>query len=231
MPSSSSCSIEAVGNRTRIHGHHGYHSRYRYYISAAAVGPDWLFDSRGDVIVAVVVGTIKGLFVLSVCSGPETSNGIVQIDLADCIEWQSVECLNENTAHTFVNALKQIIAPHSTWIRCIAHLCCQGYREDNGLHLESDADEQLLLFIPFNQVKLHSLIIRGPPEEGPRTLKLFANRPNMGFSNVTDYPPNDTVIASLEDLEVSNIPNLSMRGQCRLNTSSFKVLTVFVEDN
>ncbi|XP_073390961.1 uncharacterized protein [Physcomitrium patens] len=219
MPSSSSCSIEAVGNRTRIHGHHGYHSRYRYYISAAAVGPDWLFDSRGDVIVAVVVGTIK-------------------IDLADCIEWQSVECLNENTAHTFVNALKQIIAPHSTWIRCIAHLCCQAADckkyfhahilalEDNGLHLESDADEQLLLFIPFNQVKLHSLIIRGPPEEGPRTLKLFANRPNMGFSNVTDYPPNDTVIASLEDLEVSNIPNLSMRGQCRLNTSSFKVCDI-----
>ncbi len=45
--------------------------------------------------------------------------------------------------------------------------CLQGYREDNGLHLESDADEQLLLYIPFNQVvKLHSLIIKGPPDEG-----------------------------------------------------------------
>lgn len=43
----------------------------------------------------------------------------------------------------------------------------QGYREDNGLHLESDADEQLLIYVPFNQVvKLHSIIIRGPPEEG-----------------------------------------------------------------
>uniref|UniRef100_A0A7I4E935 PITH domain-containing protein n=1 Tax=Physcomitrium patens TaxID=3218 RepID=A0A7I4E935_PHYPA len=166
---------------------------------------------------------------------------LAEIDLADCIEWQSVECLNENTAHTFVNALKQIIAPHSTWIRCIAHLCCQaadckkyfhahilalfGYREDNGLHLESDADEQLLLFIPFNQVKLHSLIIRGPPEEGPRTLKLFANRPNMGFSNVTDYPPNDTVIASLEDLEERPMPLKYVKFQ------SVRHLTVFVEDN
>nr|PNR53172.1 hypothetical protein PHYPA_009547 [Physcomitrium patens] len=160
-----------------------------------------------------------------------------QIDLADCIEWQSVECLNENTAHTFVNALKQIIAPHSTWIRCIAHLCCQAADckkyfhahilalEDNGLHLESDADEQLLLFIPFNQVKLHSLIIRGPPEEGPRTLKLFANRPNMGFSNVTDYPPNDTVIASLEDLEERPMPLKYVKFQ------SVRHLTVFVEDN
>ena len=53
-------------------------------------------------------------------------------------------------------------------------LCVQGYREDNGLHLESDADEQLLLFIPFNQVvKLHSLIIRGTPEEGKLEIQTF----------------------------------------------------------
>lgn len=43
----------------------------------------------------------------------------------------------------------------------------QGYREDEGLQLESDADEQLLLYIPFTQViKLHSVLIQGPDEEG-----------------------------------------------------------------
>lgn len=43
----------------------------------------------------------------------------------------------------------------------------QGYREDDGLHLESDADEQLLLYIPFTQVvKLYSFVIKGPEEEG-----------------------------------------------------------------
>jgi hypothetical protein len=45
--------------------------------------------------------------------------------------------------------------------------CLQGYREDNGLHVGSDANEQLLLYIPFNQVvKLQSLIIKGPADEG-----------------------------------------------------------------
>lgn len=27
----------------------------------------------------------------------------------ECIDWQSVECLNEKSTHTFVNALKQAI--------------------------------------------------------------------------------------------------------------------------
>lgn len=43
----------------------------------------------------------------------------------------------------------------------------QGYREDDGLHLESDADEQLLLYIPFTQViKLYSVAFKGPEDEG-----------------------------------------------------------------
>ncbi|KVH73895.1 Galactose-binding domain-like protein [Cynara cardunculus var. scolymus] len=59
----------------------------------------------------------------------------------------------------------------------------QGYREDEGLNLESDADEQLLIYIPFTQViKLHSIVIKGPEEEGPQTVKLYTNKEHMGFS-------------------------------------------------
>jgi hypothetical protein len=43
----------------------------------------------------------------------------------------------------------------------------QGYREDDGLHLASGSDEQLLIYIPFMQViKLHSVLFKGPEEEG-----------------------------------------------------------------
>lgn len=50
----------------------------------------------------------------------------------------------------------------------------QGYREDGQLILESDADEQLLIYLPFTQViKLHSIAIKGPEDEG--TCHLFFN--------------------------------------------------------
>ncbi|CAA2934865.1 PITH domain-containing At3g04780 [Olea europaea subsp. europaea] len=107
-----------------------------------------------------------------------------QVDLLDFVNWSGVECLNQNSSHCLPNALKR------------------DYREDEGLNLESDADEQLLIYIPFTQViKLHSIVIKGPEEEGPKTVKLFANKEHMGFSNVNDYPPSDTVVLSEDDLK------------------------------
>lgn len=57
-------------------------------------------------------------------------------------------------------------------------LLLQGYREDDGLVLESDTDEQLLVNIPFNQkVKLQSIIIKGPDDgTGPKRVKLYINK-------------------------------------------------------
>jgi hypothetical protein len=87
-----------------------------------------------------------------------------QVDLVDFIDWSGVECLNQDPAHSIVNALKQ------------------GYRDDEGLYLASDSDEQLLIHIPFMQVvKLHSALFKGPEEDGPKTIKLFCNKEHMGF--------------------------------------------------
>ena len=59
----------------------------------------------------------------------------------------------------------------------------QGYREDDGLLLESDTDEQLLIHIPFNQaVRLSGFIIKSTVGgQAPKTVKLFVNQPTIGF--------------------------------------------------
>jgi hypothetical protein len=50
------------------------------------------------------------------------------------------------------------------------------------LHLESDADEQLLLYIPFTQViKLYSIAIKGPEDEGKITSSLFIHIIKLGY--------------------------------------------------
>ncbi|KAI4364572.1 hypothetical protein MLD38_020646 [Melastoma candidum] len=131
-----------------------------------------------------------------------------QVDLSDCVDWSGVECLNQSSSHSLVNALKQ------------------GYREDDGLFLESDADEQLLIYIPFNQVvKLHSIVIKGPEEEGPKTIKLYSNREHMGFSNVNDFPPSDSTVLSEENLKGKPVILKYVKFQ------NVRSLTIFIEDN
>ncbi|XP_073027135.1 PITH domain-containing protein At3g04780 [Primulina eburnea] len=131
-----------------------------------------------------------------------------QIDLLDFVDWSGVECLNQSGSHSLPNALKQ------------------GYREDDDLNLESDADEQLLIYIPFLQViKLHSVVIKGPEEEGPKTVKLFANREHMGFSNVNDFPPSDSAVLSTENLEGKPVIVKYVKFQ------NVRSLTIFIEEN
>jgi len=61
----------------------------------------------------------------------------------------------------------------------------QGYREDDGLFLESDTDEQILIHIPFSQaVRLSGIAIKSTakPTQAPKVMKLFVNRPTIGFA-------------------------------------------------
>nr|ACF85255.1 unknown [Zea mays] len=132
-----------------------------------------------------------------------------QVDLIDFIDWTGVECLNQDSSHSIVNALKQSL------------------RDDEGLYLASDSDEQLLIYIPFMQVvKLHSVLFKGPEEEGPETVKLFSNKEHMGFSNVNDYPPMDTLELSSDHL-IENKP-LPLK---YVKFQNVRSLTVFIEDN
>lgn len=77
------------------------------------------------------------------------------MDLSSFIMKQQCECLNESDYHTFPQCLNS-----------------------DGGYLQSDEDEQLIISIAFSQpVKVHSLKIKAPAENGPKNMKLFINQP------------------------------------------------------
>ncbi|KAI9811432.1 MAG: hypothetical protein M1827_005415 [Pycnora praestabilis] len=92
--------------------------------------------------------------------------------------------------------------------------------------LESDADEQLLMYIPFTgQVKLHSLLIRTAPHpSSPQTLHLFLNRDDVDFDLASSLPPSQTLRPSL----TSDVQELPVK---RSTFNTTRSLTLFFEDN
>lgn len=101
------------------------------------------------------------------------------------IDFSNLECLNEKPQHPASNVLKQ------------------GYREDDGLFLESDTDEQLLINIHFNQkVRVHNIGIKGPKDGfGPKQVKLFINRHSFGFSDADSVPCAQQLDLTDKDLD------------------------------
>ncbi len=103
----------------------------------------------------------------------------------------------------------------------------QGYREDDGLVLESDTDEQLLIHLTFNQsVKLNGLIIKSSAGgQAPKLIKLFVDRPTIGFSEATDSPGVDNFDLTEAQLTGDVVP-LKLVKFNRVNC-----LTIFIESN
>lgn len=99
-------------------------------------------------------------------------------------------------------------------------------RLDPEPELKSDADEQLLMTIPFTaQIRLHSLLIRtSTTSSAPMTLKLHVNRSDLDFSFATDLPPTQT-LSLAQSNEVQEIPVK----RALFNTT--RSLTLFFEDN
>ncbi|OTA57866.1 DUF1000-domain-containing protein [Hypoxylon sp. EC38] len=92
--------------------------------------------------------------------------------------------------------------------------------------LESDADEQILMTIPFTgQVKLHSILLRSSPSDSaPRTLKVFINRDNIDFETAEELAPTQTFELS----QTSEIQELPVK---RALFGKVQRLTLFFEDN
>ncbi|KAG8986784.1 hypothetical protein FRB90_003782, partial [Tulasnella sp. 427] len=99
-------------------------------------------------------------------AGPAPSD----VSLLEYLDLSQVNCLNENSEHT----LKSIVQ--------------NKVRNSGTAYLESDADEQLLISLPFNQVvRIRSIVIHTKEaQKGPKDIKLDINKPAIGFEDVED---------------------------------------------
>ncbi|ROT39390.1 DUF1000-domain-containing protein [Sodiomyces alkalinus F11] len=99
-------------------------------------------------------------------------------------------------------------------------------RMDDSPELESDADEQLLMNVPFTaQVKLHSILLRtSTSPSAPKTLKLFQNRDDIDFSTAEDAEPAQVFELS----QTSDLQEIPVR---RALFAKVRRLALFFPDN
>ncbi|KAL0082344.1 PITH domain-containing protein [Phycomyces blakesleeanus] len=126
-------------------------------------------------------------------------------DLTEFITPNQMDALNQQEEHNVKNIFK-----------------------NNDAYLESDVDEQLIISVPFNQpVKLHSLKIKVPSiSHAPKTIKLFANRQNLGFDDIDSIQETQTIELSPKDFEENAIINLRF-----VKFQNLVNLVIFIEDN
>ncbi|XP_070148882.1 thioredoxin-like protein 1 [Polyergus mexicanus] len=127
------------------------------------------------------------------------------MDLSSFIMKQQCECLNESDYHSLSQCLNS----------------------DNG-YLQSDEDEQLIMSLAFSQpVKVHSLKIKAPAENGPKNIKLFINQPRtIDFEMASSNTSVQDLTLSAKDIEEGNpIPLRYVKFQ---NVQNFQI---FVVDN
>ncbi|OLL26175.1 Thioredoxin-like protein 1 [Neolecta irregularis DAH-3] len=126
------------------------------------------------------------------------------VNINENIENKQVECLN----------LQSDLDPRDIF-------ATKGY-------IESDVDEQLMIYIPFNQAaKVHSLVFKSEIEsKAPRTFKIFTNRTNCpAFEDVESFMPSQ----EFEEITYENgVATVALRF---VKFQSVTSLVIFVESN
>jgi len=127
-------------------------------------------------------------------------------DLTEALDLTRCECLNDSAKAPFANIFK-----------------------NDSTFVESDTDEQLLFTVAFRKISgIKSLKFVAPKDgSGPEKIKIFQNKPNMGFSDVDDLKADKEITLTAKDLEADSaaIP-LDYAKFIKVDT-----LTVFIENN
>jgi hypothetical protein len=130
--------------------------------------------------------------------------------LYDQIDFQQITTLNEEVSNSG-RAICQ-----KTWAE----------RMNPEPELQSSADEQLLMTVPFTgQVRLHSILLRTSAHpSAPRTLKLFLNESHLDFEMASEKTATQTLTLS----QTSSIQEIPVK-RAFFNTT--RSLALFFEDN
>lgn len=115
-------------------------------------------------------------------------------------------------------------------------LASKGKAPASSDWIESDTDEQVMLFIPFQStIKLHTLHVTSIPQPDnddivrPKTVHLYTNRSHvLGFDEAEDTPAAQTLVIGEKDWDAkTHTAKLELRFVKFQNISS---LTVFLAD-
>mmetsp|Transcript_58469 Transcript_58469/g.143013 ORF Transcript_58469/g.143013 Transcript_58469/m.143013 type:complete len:207 (-) Transcript_58469:432-1052(-) len=108
---------------------------------------------------------------------------------------------------------------------------------DSRLACKSDADEQLILHISFQEfVKIKTIQFvefngGADPECNPTTVKLFVNRNNLGFEDIDDVEPTQEFELTSEQLKETTADGSASIPTKYVKFQRTKTLTIFIEDN
>jgi hypothetical protein len=104
---------------------------------------------------------------------------------------------------------------------------------DSRLGCKSDADEQLILHVEFQEfvkvksIKFTEFNLGSDPELNPTTVHVYVNRENLGFEDINDVDPTSTFNLTAEDLRESADPIMTKF----VKFQRVKSMTFFIEDN
>ncbi|ESK90059.1 thioredoxin-like protein 1 [Moniliophthora roreri MCA 2997] len=135
------------------------------------------------------------------------------VSLLEFLDLQQLNCLNESPDHR----LKPIVESKSM-------------NKSSEKFLQSDADEQLLLNIAFNQtVRVKSIIIKSEDtSKAPKLIKLTVNKPSLGFDDVADA--KEPAVAQIFELSEEDVKGKPIQLRF-VRFQSVNSLHIFVASN
>ena len=158
-------------------------------------------------------------------------------DVTDQIDTRGLDLLNADSEFGGVRTLFENSKPSMLASGASGKGKSKATGEPSKDWIESDTDEQLMLFIPFQStLKVHTIQVTAViPKESddelpmrPRRIHVYSNRAhNLGFEEAEDIPATQTVELSDSDWNAEGTASLELRFVKFQNVSS---LVLFVVD-